>query len=439
MPTLLLLIPLLASETAAGEPDVGKPAAGKAAAGDRTMITAEWLQERSTQPAGPVDAPGPRWQRLGPPGIAPRDLFVHAVAFAPDDPQTIMIGTRPQGLFVSRDGGENWAQPAFSPAASRGVGVNSDSLRFLPPTGDAAAPLLVGYERKGLFRSDDLLQTQPKRLNRGFVNRNIVTIAVDPDDPNRLFAGTDDGLHRSENGGRSWQRLGDGLPDRKMPSCTKVQFDPTDPNRLLAAYMDADTGPAGLGEAVDEAGIYRSEDRGRTWAASNDGRPVGLFDTPGLGLTLQTEAALTLHIATDGTAYAASMIDGLHRSDDGGRSWNRCGRDTAAFRPNGSIDAVTTAPGDPGRVYVSQGGGYVLRSRDGGRTWQPIVNGLRMGRESGAPTLRFQLSDNSGNSRPATATGAEFVNRVYGLAMPTESRRLFAATSAGLYAVDLTD
>jgi len=53
-------------------------------------------------------------------------------------------------------------------------------------------------------------------LNEGINNRNVFCITADPDDPDVLYAGTEDGCYRSENRGERWQRIYQGLPTRSV-------------------------------------------------------------------------------------------------------------------------------------------------------------------------------------------------------------------------------
>src|SRR5579862_8329309 len=95
---------------------------------------------------------------------------------------------------------------------------------------------------------------------------SIGAIAVAPSDPNILYVGSGeglprpdlavgDGMYRSADGGRTWRHL--GLTDgQQIPD---LAVDPKDPNRLFAAVLGH---PYGRNA---ERGIYRSADGGVTW------------------------------------------------------------------------------------------------------------------------------------------------------------------------------
>src|SRR3979490_2430375 len=96
--------------------------------------------------------------------------------------------------------------------------------------------------------------------------QSIGAIAVAPSDPNILYVGSGEGLHRpdlsvgdgiyrSADGGRTWRHLG-LTRGQQIP---ELAVDPEDPNHLFAAVLGHPYG------ANDERGIYRSHDGGATW------------------------------------------------------------------------------------------------------------------------------------------------------------------------------
>ena len=87
--------------------------------------------------------------------------------------------------------------------------------------------------------------------------RRVQALAVDPVDPNILFAGTNgDGIFRSTNRGQSWVNINSGLGNLFV---NDISINPDNRLNILAA-----TGRGGLvGE--ETAGIYRSTNRGDSW------------------------------------------------------------------------------------------------------------------------------------------------------------------------------
>jgi photosystem II stability/assembly factor-like uncharacterized protein len=75
-------------------------------------------------------------------------------------------------------------------------------------------------------------------------------LVVDPKQPKRVYAAADAGLYRSDDAGRTWQPAGRGLPDGPVAA---LALDPRQPRRLYAAV------PAGA--------IYLSDDGAESWRA----------------------------------------------------------------------------------------------------------------------------------------------------------------------------
>lgn len=146
----------------------------------------------------------------------------------------------------------------------------------------------------------------------GFQN----VVAFDPQGDTVLLGGDNSGLHRSTDGGVTWLPVGAGLP----PWSTKVAavaFDPDDPAVAVAV--------GGFGGVT--GGVLRSEDNGRTWAVASEALAFSGANTPNVAALPRTHPRATgdLLLWLDGVLFAATFDDGVHRSTDGGRSWEPIG------------------------------------------------------------------------------------------------------------------
>ena len=133
---------------------------------------------------------GQTWEVRGAP---PADVF--ALAASATDANTIYAATR-NGLMVSRDGARTWepAHSARSPA----------SLVHTGPDGTLYA-FVVG---EGLLRAQEP-QPRWEPVSNQFGDRVLLHLAVDPTDPARLYAVTQEGeILASTDGGRTWSALG---------------------------------------------------------------------------------------------------------------------------------------------------------------------------------------------------------------------------------------
>ena len=131
---------------------------------------------------------------------------------------------------------------------------------------------------------------------------------------------------------------------------------------------------------VSEAWLFRSFDRGDSW------EPVrGLNDDPSrntwiLGFSGSSAWALLVDGQNPERLWVGISAAGVFRSDDGGESW--VSKNDGVSRDEGfCVHALAHNPADPDVIYRQDHRGMYL-TRDGGDSWQPIENGLPVGRLS---------------------------------------------------------
>jgi photosystem II stability/assembly factor-like uncharacterized protein len=177
-----------------------------------------------------------------------------------------------------------------------------------------------------------------ERIGEGMISHApVVTLAVDPDDPDRLLAGAyhDPGLYRTVDGGQSWTADSLGLEGL---SVFAVEVDPTDPQ---TAYVGVTNG------------LYRSTDGGESWHS--------------IGADLPYTAVYALAVDRSGTLYAGTEGHGLYASPDGGRTLTRLGEELM------EKSVLSLSLDDSGRTMVAGTSGEgVYVSRDAGRSWQQV-------------------------------------------------------------------
>lgn len=349
------------------------------------------------------DDSGRTWQRVsrdiahwGPPGVNPG--FPIDLQVDPRDSMRIFLNAYGGGNFVSEDGGTTWA------IASRGyTGVKVGSLAVDPVEPSRA---FVAAE-SGLFTTPDggatwvVLSSEPATTLSP-----VGVIAVDPDDPLHLIAGTSLGLSLGEStdGGVDWTQVHTD-PDESI-GWRDIAFAASDPTTVYAG-----SATAGLILEWDDhpsaAGIYVSQDGGSHWRLASGPRDAnvqvtdldihptdprtafaaakqdGLLATTDGGETweeIPTGAGthtLTLSIAVDQLEprhmLAGFSPGGIRSSDDGGTTWTSA----TGFFPESAIGAIVFDPTDPTIVYASDLFSGVYRSADGGRSWTAINEGLR--------------------------------------------------------------
>ena len=256
-------------------------------------------------------------------------------------------------------------------------GGNSPELLGFKDAGAFRAPvvqdcrdpgtLYAGSTRVGMHRSRDGGRTW-QEINRGIIYKNVWAIAQHPG-TGTLFAGTSPAdVYRSTDGGDSWtqcERLG------QLPT-TKGWHGPVPPHisRMKGFALQPDD-PNLVYGAIEEGWAVRSLDGGATWEQIADG-----IDHDGHWIVLMPQP----------NTVVASTGAGMYRSEDGGLHWSESNtgldrRYTAApiavhpARPETLLTGVTAVGPGMWRRPEGADSGFA-RSDDGGRTWRVSTKGL---------------------------------------------------------------
>ncbi|HST19138.1 MAG TPA: hypothetical protein VLK36_15845 [Gaiellaceae bacterium] len=167
-------------------------------------------------------------------------------------------------------------------------------------------------------------------------------IAVAPSAPHIVYLGTQRGVFRSTNGGRSWVRTGPG--QYLIPGVTSLLVDPRSPTTVYAG-----TNWRWAGGMSYHQRAYRTTDGGRSWRALRlRGEPVAITPT-------------ALYAATGGPRGTARLV----RSTDGGRSW----QPSDGGLPSTYLWGLAFAPSAPATLYAAMGRRGIFASDDGGAHW----------------------------------------------------------------------
>jgi photosystem II stability/assembly factor-like uncharacterized protein len=171
----------------------------------------------------------------------------------------------------------------------------------------------------------------------------IVTLAIDPQRPSLLYAGTTGGIYRTTDAGETWEKKSAGMVafDAKMASMALGV------NGIVVNPQNSDLVYAGTTK-----GLYKSTDRGEHWT-----RIEG-------NIRESYVSAIQLDPANPSVLYMATS-DRVHKSEDAGETWEpkTSGLDVTSIR------SLQVNPQDPNILYVGTNGGGLYRSTDAGETW----------------------------------------------------------------------
>ena len=335
-----------------------------------------------------IDA-GATWRRIA--GAAWADAEVVSVAASSDGPDVVYAGTwSPPRVYRSSDGGHTWSTTAYG----REEGVYPNALVVDPQTADRVYVATVNgewneRENGGVYMTDDGGSSWTP-LSIGLPRETwIVSLALDPSDSGTVYAGTESrGVFKSSDGGSRWHRARTGLPtafEDQYATVNGIAVDPDEPQVVYAGTshgvaVSTDggsnwsrqtstslsevssfvTGEAGtvLAGSLDR-GVLRSTDRGAHWAPAN------------AGLTAVSVMAIASDPSQPATVYLGTYESGLFRTTNAGRTWSAV--DGVAPR---NVRALAFDPRNHQTIYVGAVGARVLKSVDGGATWVGAGRGL---------------------------------------------------------------
>lgn len=327
---------------------------------------------------------------LGPANMGGR---IVDLAVVESRPATMYVASASGGIWKTVNNGATWT-PIFDKqnVASMGAVVVAPSNPDIVwvGTGEANARNSVSWGN-GVYRSTDAGKTW---THMGLPeSHHIGRIAIHPTRPEIVYVAAlghlwgpnpERGLFKTEDAGKTWQHV---LAINQDTGCIDVAIDPQQPDTVYAAAYqvrrDRFAGSNPVKECSASAGLFKSDNAGKTWTKMGGGLPNRPLGRCGLAIARQDPRILYAVVQTDKTnagvpgqpakAGADPAIGGIFRSGDRGVTWTKvndlCPR---AFY----FGQIRIDPRDSQRIYVL--GLPVYASKDGGKTFTANSKGIHL-------------------------------------------------------------
>jgi len=246
------------------------------------------------------------------------------------DPETVYAGVEDAALFRTTDGGMSWHELA-------GLRGHESGARWQPGAG-------------GLC---------------------LHSIVLDPTNPDRIYTAISaSGAFRSDDGGKTWQPINQGLRSEHIPNPTadvghcvhRITIHPTKPDVLfMQKHWD----------------VMRSDNGGESWYEISGNLPSD-FGFPIAVNAHDPDTIYVVPILSDALHYPPEGKLRVYRSRTGGNQWEALtkGLPQENCYVNVLRDAMAVDTLDPCGIYFGTTGGQVYASADEGDSWKSIVRDL---------------------------------------------------------------
>lgn len=290
----------------------------------------------------------------------------------PSQPNVFFMGVNNGGVWKTDDYGRTW-NPIFDDAPTGSVGdiavapSNPDIIFVGSGEGLHRPDLGVG---DGIFKSTDGGETW-EHLGLKDVQQ-VGRLIIHPTNPDIVIvaglghpygANEQRGVFKTIDGGKTWKKV---LYINEHTGAIQVEFDPNNPDILFADMWEHQEGPwENAAFSGPNSGLYKSTDGGENWRKLTEGLPTAEQGLGRIGVGIAASNSNIMFATVD-----ARQNGGIYKSTDAGESWSLIHENRRLWGRGGDFAEIKVHPKNPDRIYVGNVASYT--SADGGKTWSSL-------------------------------------------------------------------
>jgi photosystem II stability/assembly factor-like uncharacterized protein len=296
---------------------------------------------------------------------------VPGIAVDPSAPNRVLAGTRGDGVWVSEDFGKSWTKPCYGkpgPGKVRCLTLDPKDARVVYAGGEpidvfVSEDLGASWERLDSVRKVPWVETVTYPV--AVVEPHVRDIAIDPNDPRKMLIALQVGaILKTTDGGATWEHID------KEYDCDvhTIVIDPENTDHILIATGGHDA----RGGRVNGRALYATKDGGETW----EPRGLEMPQEYSVPLTMQPgNPRILLSALAHGQPNSWRRPTGAEsvviRSWDGGESWEPLSKGLEDVSMN-FAEAIAFDESSPDHVYAALRNGELYASDDCGDSWTKL-------------------------------------------------------------------
>ena len=290
----------------------------------------------------------------------------------PTKPNVFFIGVNNGGVWKTDDYGRTWL-PIFDKMPTGSIGdiavspTNPEIIYVGTGEGLHRPDLSVG---DGIYKSEDGGSTW-NHLGLKDIQQ-VGRIIVHPTNPKEVFvaglghpygANAERGVFRSQDGGKTWKKV---LFINENTGAIQVEYNPSNPNILFASLWEHREGPWENGNfSGTHSGLFKSVDGGETWKPILQGLPGATDGLGRIGICFAPSNTNQMYATVD-----AKNNGGIYQSKDAGENWSLVSRDPRTWGRGSDFAEIKVHPNHPEILFIANVAAY--KSTDGGKNWFSI-------------------------------------------------------------------